>query len=135
MSYVRGLIRLAAIDSFLLLLTSSSPVLLVSNKIPGWLQKSLQPRYLLTGCFIQPQLLPLLDLLLPLWSAAKDSKAFSSQKWVVLSSETLRPQKHLCVTTCSLTDFSYFYFLGRGISGVSKEEKRTFHILSKLRNN
>lgn len=29
----------------------------------------------------------------------------------------------------------YFYFLGCGISEVSKEERRTFHHLSKLRNN
>lgn len=117
MFYVCDLIRLVAKASFLLLPTSSTPAFLVSNKILRCLQKCLchsQGTSLQVVSFSHSQM-PLLAPATPIGLqpraavGAKDNKAFPSQKWVVLLSEALRPQKHLGITVCSLTAFSYMF--------------------------
>ena len=131
MFHVCSLVRLLAGASFLLLLTSSSPALLVLSKTPRWLQKSLsssQGASLYHSCSLSQ------TLLLPLVCSSGQEKQQTSSPspgWgCTLSRKVDTPGAPRCNCMCPL----YFSFLGWGISEVSKEE-RTVHCLSMLRNN
>lgn len=78
---------------------------------------------------------PCAPIILQSWAevGTRYNKAFSSQKYTVPLSETPRPRSLWCNCTF-INTFPYFHFLGCSTSETSKED-RTYHVLSKLRNN
>lgn len=138
MFHVCSLVRLLARASFLLLLTYSSPVLLVLRKTPRWLRKFLssgQGTSLSHNCCLSQ------TLLLPLvCSPGQEGQQKSVRHphpqnglyylFMLINIKMETPGAPRCNCMCLL----YFYLLGWGLSEVSKEE-RPFHCFSKLRNN